>query len=302
MPDLRVKQLRTPRSRGRPRRLRNPLAGSALAHILVLAIIILVRFVAVPVKPPEEPSFAIEFEPDKSQTPGGPNPSKATETPQGVKAPEFHPTPTPAQPPPSPPQSEPRVDTGMPDFSQPPPPPEPAPEAEALPPPTPQPRRAPQRQRQTASRNPFANPMQFSLAPRQPRSLSAGLQNSRSLDLSAGPVVRGGRLQEAVAHVVGPGGQADYMALLSEFIEEHKYYPPSAAANGEEGSAVVQITVSRDGTVRSLRLAQSSGSSLLDAAWTAVFRDNRLPEFTDDMPQQQASFTLELNYELIYRR
>jgi hypothetical protein len=49
-----------------------------------------------------------------------------------------------------------------------------------------------------------------------------------------------------------------------------------------------------------LSLASSSGSSLLDSAWMAVFRDNRLPAFTDDMPGAQQTFTLTLNYQLIY--
>jgi protein TonB len=282
-------------SRSRSGRLRPILAGSAAAHLLALGLLLFLREL-VPPPPPEQPSFAIEFEPDKSQTSGGPNPSKATETPKGDEKAQMQPTPSTA----APPDSQPQMNLIPPEYMQPPPPQEE--EAEPIPPPMVRPRYSRNTESHRADHNPFSHPMDFSLAPRDSRTASAGLRNSRSLDLSAGPVIRGGHLMDAVAHVVGQGRAADYLALLSEFIEEHKYYPEGAAQNGEEGSATVQLTVRRDGSVRSLSLASSSGSSLLDAAWMAVFRDNRLPPFTDDMPGAEQTFTLTLNYELIYHR
>jgi protein TonB len=292
-----VKQLRTPRSRSRSDRLRKALAGSVAAHLLVLALVLLVREMAPPPPPQDQPSFAIEFEPDQSQTKGGPNPSTATETPKGDEKAQMQPTPSTQ----SLPESQPQMNLIPPEYMQPPPPPQ-TEEAEPIPPPMVRPRYSRNTERQRADRNPFSHPMDFSLAPREQRGASAGLRTSHSLDLSAGPVIRGGHLTDAVAHVVGQGGAADYLALLSEFIETHKYYPEGAARNGEEGSATVQLTVRRDGTVRALSLASSSGSSLLDAAWMAVFRDNRLPAFTDDMPGAEETFRLTLNYELIYSR
>ncbi len=292
MPDLRVKQLRTPQSRRRADALRPGWVISAAAHLLALALLIFVRLVALP-PPQEEPAMAIEFEPDTTQTQGGPNPSKSTETPKGETSARMHPAQS--EPPAS---SQPQMNLIPPEYLQPPPPQEEP--AEQLPPPMVRPRYSRQGPAKSADRNPFAHPMTFSLAPQGPRSAASGLPNSRSLDLSAGPVIRGGRLTDSVAHVVGQGGRADYLALLSEFIETHKYYPEGAARNGEEGSATVRLTVMRDGTVRALSLVASSGSSLLDAAWEAVFRDNRLPAFTDDMPGAEQTFTLTLNYELIY--
>lgn len=276
--------------------MRAALAGSVFAHLLVLAIIIFVRVVAPP-PPPEQPSFAIEFQPDTTQTKGGPNPSNVTETPKGDTSAVMHPTPSTPQAS----ASQPQINLIPPEYRQQQVPPE-AEEAEPLPPPMQRPRYSRSGPAHSNDRNPFAHPMNFSLAPREERQASGGLRNSRSLDLSAGPVVRGGRLMDSVAHVVGPGGTADYLALLSEFIETHKYYPEGASRNGEEGSATVRLTVRRDGSVQALSLESSSGSSLLDAAWMAVFRDNRLPAFTDDMPAAQQTFTLTLNYELIYRR
>ena len=269
MPDLRVRQAPTPRSRQRAHVLRGPWAGSAALHVLVLVLILLVR-IAAPPAPPEQPTFAIEFEPDTSQTPGGPNPSKALQTPKGDKTRPV----LPSQAPPPPP-SAPQMNLIPPEYNQPPPPPDE--EAEPMPEPMQRPHYARTGPTHSNDRNPFSHPMNFSLAPGASQRASGGMPNSRGLDLSAGPVVRGGRLLDSVAHVVGPGGTADYLALLSEFIETHKYYPEGAARNNEEGSATVRITILRDGTVRALTLESSSGSSLLDSAWMAVFRDNRLP-------------------------
>ena len=153
--------------------------------------------------------------------------------------------------------------------------------------------------RPKADSNPFAHVVPFDLAP-QHRSLAAG--NGRSLDLSAGPVIRNGSLQDSVEHVRGTHGMSDWGERLQEFVEEHKYYPREAADNGEQGSAVLRVTVSRDGTVKRLVLVSSSGSHLLDAAWMAVFRDNKLPPFNDDMAGKEVTFNYELDYHLIYGR
>lgn len=296
VPDLRARYLRAPQSRRRPGQLRRAWAASTVAHLLVLTLILFLRALVPVPPPPQEPSFAIEFEPDKSQTNGGPNPSTATETPKGDDSSHMRPTPQQA------PQdaTQPQMNLTPPEFLQPPPPQ--TEEAEPLPPPMERPHYARSPQPRSNDRNPFSHPMTYSFAPREREESSAGLRNSRSLDLSAGPVISGGRLRDSVAHVVGQGGEADYLALLSEFIETHKYYPEGAANNGEEGSATVRLTVRRDGTVEGLDLTSSSGSSLLDAAWMAVFRDNRLPAFTDDMPGARQTFSLTLNYQLIYRR
>ena len=153
--------------------------------------------------------------------------------------------------------------------------------------------------RPRADRNPFAHLVPFDLSQRSSRQMASS-SLGRGLDLSAGPVVEHGALHDSVRHVVGSHGMSDWGDQLREFVEEHKYYPREAADNGEQGSAVVRMTVSRDGTVRKMTLVSSSGSHLLDAAWMAVFRDNKLPPFNDDMPENEITFTYELDYHLIY--
>jgi TonB family protein len=275
--DLRVRQLRLPLSRRRSDRLGKAWAGSAAAHVLVLALLILLRTVVPVASPPEQgPSFAMEFSPDATEPQGGP----------------------PSQ---TPPQSsvQPQMNLMPPEYMQPPTPP--AEDAENLPPPMQRPRYTGSPQPRRTASNPFSHPMNFSLAPREQREASAGLRNTRSLDLSAGPMISGGRLRDSVAHTIMRGGEGDYMSEVEDFVETHKYYPPEAGERGEEGGATVEVTVRRDGTVTSVRLVDSSGSQMLDAAWLSVFRDNRLPAFNDDMPENQFTFRYRLNYYLIYR-
>jgi protein TonB len=254
-----------PRSRAQPRRLKPGAAASTALHLLLLAAIMLMRPAGTPEEEPSAPSFAIEFTAGE----GAPQSSQA-------------------------PASQPEVSLGIPSIVQPPP----DENAEPLP----QPIRRPQygqAQQHRANNNPFAHVVPFDLSPRQPRSLSAGLPGSHSLDLAAGPVVQNGRLTDAVTHTMGNHGYGDYLEQLSDFIEAHKYYPHSAQENGEEGSATVQVTITRDGHVKNLRLVSSSGSHVLDAAWMAIFRDNQLPPFNDDIPGNEQTWTLTLNYELI---
>jgi TonB family protein len=129
-----------------------------------------------------------------------------------------------------------------------------------------------------------------------------GLRNSKSLDLAMGPTISGGQMHDAVAHVSNPGASGDYLAEISAYVEQHKFYPSQAASNGEDGVATIEATISRDGRVTNVQLKQSSGSRWLDMAWESLFRDHRFSPFTDDMKGDKQNFTLTMDYELIYRR
>ncbi len=242
--------------------------ASLLFHMAALAILWLLPHGKPPGEAASAPSFAIQFDAGAPQTA------------------------TSAAPP-----SEPRVSLGGEDF---PPPPQQTQSADAVP-------RIERPHygsalRPKANSNPFAHVVPFDLSPTQPRSLSAGLPGSHSLDLAAGPVVRNGRLLDAVQHVRGSHGYDDYAEELREFVEAHKYYPREAAENGEQGDATVRVTVDRGGKVLSVSLVRGSGSQLLDAAWVAVFRDNTLPPLNDDIPGNTYTFTFTLDYYLIYQR
>jgi TonB family protein len=239
-------------------------AASTLFHASLLAILLLLPHGKPPGEDIDAPAFAIQFDSGAAQS-----------------------TPSPA--------TEPRVSLGGSDY--PPPPPQPS---DAPPVPLPRLQYGSALNRQ-ARNNPFAHVVPFDLSPSQPRSLSAGPPGSRGLDLAAGPIVRNGRIQDSVAHVMGRHGHDDYFDELREFVEEHKYYPPEAAQRGEEGAATLLITVSRDGHVKRLRWINHSGSDLLDAAWYSVFADHVLPPLNDDIPGDEFTFAYQLDYHLIYQ-
>ena len=189
--------------------------------------------------PPEESAFTVEFSPDATQAPAGP------------------PTPSTFQP---------QINLTPPEYQQAPP----AESEEAEPIPLPRPMQRPRYSGGSTRSNPFAHPMIYSLAPRdQERAASA--PNSRGLYLSAGPVIHDGHLTDSAGRAEGAHAFEDYMALVDDFVEAHKYYPDEAAREQEAGSATVAVTVLRDGTVKALTLTNPSGSRLLDDAWLSVF-------------------------------
>ena len=180
-------------------------------------------------------------------------------------------------------------------------PPQATPDVQAAQTPTKAERRQRARTRTAPRASPFANPQQYSFESRPSASRPRGLRGSRSLNLSLGLTVRGGVLTDAVPHVASPGANGDYLELLNEYVETHKFYPEQARADNESGTSVIRATISRDGRVRDVQLVESSGSSWLDMAWLGLFRGQRLPPFPDDMKEAQRDFTMSMDYELIYR-
>jgi TonB family protein len=126
-----------------------------------------------------------------------------------------------------------------------------------------------------------------------------GLHNSHSYDLSMGPVIEGGELKDAVPHIASPGADGDYMQLLSDYVETHKYYPEQAGRNGEQGTATIKAVIARDGTVKDVHLEQSSESRMLDVALLSMFRAKHLPPFPDDMREKEREFTITMTYEIV---
>jgi TonB family protein len=268
---------------------------SVFVHGMILAIVLLARHVPrPPPPPPPETGMEMVFEHGQKSPIAVPHPkNRFIEIPKGdvTGTTEQPATPPPAQPA----QPSPEVNLDLPPWMTPPVP------QTAQPEPTPAPSKTakqekarPRPQRQS---NPFANMALPSFAQHAP-SHARGMRNSRSMDLSMGPVIEGGQLRDAVPHIASAGADGDYMERLSEYVESHKYYPEQAGRNGEQGTAVVSVLMSRDGTVKDVRLEQSSESRMLDVALESMFRDKRLPPFPDDMKEPQKEFTISMTYEI----
>ena len=56
------------------------------------------------------------------------------------------------------------------------------------------------------------------------------------------------------------------MAFLRGRIESRIVYPEEAVRRGQEGDVLLRIRIGRGGIPREIRIAQSSGAPLLDAA------------------------------------
>jgi protein TonB len=274
-------------------------AGSLFVHGMIIAIVLLAKHVpaAAPPQPPEQ-GMEMVFEQGKQAPNAVPKPGRFIEIPKGDTTGTVEHPPTPQTPTTAPPaQQAPEVNLLPPEMIAPPLPP--VAHAE----PTPSPSKAERQQKTHPRANPQTNPFAHLALPnfaQHTPSHARGLRNSRSLDLSMGPVIQGGQLRDAVPHIASAGADGDYMELLSEYVETHKYYPEQAGRNGEQGTTTIKALITRDGTVKDVRLEQSSESRMLDLALLSMFRDKHLPPFPDDMKENEREFTITMTYEIVY--
>ena len=89
---------------------------------------------------------------------------------------------------------------------------------------------------------------------------------------------------------------AAWMGRLKQWWDQNSFYPREASQTNEGGNVRVHIAISGDGRVTSIELVQSSGSSVLDVAALAVFRNARLPPLPPGTPPQPADVVVTLHY------
>ena len=89
---------------------------------------------------------------------------------------------------------------------------------------------------------------------------------------------------------------AAWMGRLKQWWDQHSFYPREASQSDEGGNVKVRIVIAGDGQVTSIQVVQSSGSSVLDAAALAVFRDAHLPPLSLGTPAQPADVVVTLHY------
>jgi protein TonB len=105
--------------------------------------------------------------------------------------------------------------------------------------------------------------------------------------------------QSAAAPRAGLNGAAvaDWKSEIVMRIMSEKEYPEEARAQGASGTAVVAFSVGASGGIRSVRLARSSGSSILDrAAVETVRRANPVPPAPAGVPG--GSFTVPIRFSV----
>ena len=122
-----------------------------------------------------------------------------------------------------------------------------------------------------------------------------------TIDMSLGPASKGimdpTPLSERDQAIAG----ADWRNALSKWVSEHAYYPEQARRDAEEGDAKVHVIADPNGRVRGVELIGKSGSTWLDLALQALFRDQRIPPLPPG-DKEPIEFNFTMHYVLIRRR
>jgi periplasmic protein TonB len=231
---------------------------------------------AAPVQQAEIPPPAPAPAPDAP--PPSPVPQAETPPPTPAPAPDVPPPPPVQQaelPPPTP------APTAAPDMPPPPPaaqahPPPPLPVARAHPPPAPPQRVAARPASTRTAANPAGSPAHATDA----HATDAHATDARATDTHA-------------TGASGANNNAAWMGKLKQWWDQHSFYPKEASQTNEGGNVKVRIVIAANGQVTSIEVVQGSGSSVLDAAAVAVFRNAHL---TPDTQAQPADVVVTLHY------
>jgi TonB family protein len=308
----------------RASRWRERLGWVAGLSLLIHAAIVALMFLApAPPRPPVSDQtppgeVALVFQGGSKTAPSAPNPSP--ETTLGPPSPETAPSAppagavpppqaAPAPPPPAVAQAGPSPPVPAPPVPPPPvsassvptaPAPPPVPLARAAPPRRPEPvrPRSPPRPR-AAPPNPDAFPRPLNFAFNGSVLDGHGSVGHAAPHESLGPVQPGPSSRSAFNSDISGDIGPDYRNLLRNWMERHKYYPPQAAEEGEDGTASVRVVVRKDGSVRVVELEQRSGSQWLDMGAQAIFRGQRLPPFPNDAMGDEQELYITIHYVLI---
>jgi protein TonB len=92
----------------------------------------------------------------------------------------------------------------------------------------------------------------------------------------------------------------DWESAFNKWVNEHKYYPQSAADQDESGSVTVGFTVLPSGKVIDLHLIKRSGAPLLDMAWYGLFRGVAVPSFPRGSTAKQEQVIATIHFVLIH--
>jgi protein TonB len=175
------------------------------------------------------------------------------------------------------------------------PPPKPA--KEPPPPPPKQQTWPPTRQAAPAEpQSSFPAPMDFSFGP--PKTATGAATPGKPL-LSLGLPRRGPDDSTPFSMETDAEVGPDWRNALSEWVEEHSYYPQQAAALGQQGSTQVLVTTMPNGRVVSVELEHGSGSPWLDLALEGLFRGAKLPPMPKSVGDQPVPFHFTMHYIIV---
>lgn len=94
----------------------------------------------------------------------------------------------------------------------------------------------------------------------------------------------------------GNAAASNYKGTIQRCMARAKRYPPAANKDRLKGTAVVQFTVSRNGSVSNVRLTKSAGSPILDKAAIATPLRARCPGIPAEVGRNSWQFTVPINF------
>lgn len=92
----------------------------------------------------------------------------------------------------------------------------------------------------------------------------------------------------------------DWESAFNKWVNDHDYYPTSAAQQGQQGSVTVSFTVLPDGKVTDLHLVKSSGAPLLDMAWYGLFNGVHVPKFPPGSKAKSEHVVATIHFILVH--
>ena len=89
-----------------------------------------------------------------------------------------------------------------------------------------------------------------------------------------------------------------YISLIIQEIERKKFYPPLARRLGIEGKVVVRIVVDREGKLKEVSVAKSSGNKILDRAALKLIKKCDFPPLPPEYQKEVFDVEVPIRYEL----
>lgn len=95
------------------------------------------------------------------------------------------------------------------------------------------------------------------------------------------------------------GAQADYISRLRALLARHKNYPRRARMRRREGTAMLRLSIERDGRVSDYGIVESSGHRSLDAEVRAmVERSQPLPGIPPEVGRERLTLIIPVRFSL----
>jgi len=149
-----------------------------------------------------------------------------------------------------------------------------------------------------AAAQPERQPAEVAAAEPQPEPGRPGAGGGPALDAGAGQGAKG-QGQGAVGDAAAGSPGDDYLERVRRWIKKFEHYPQEASRRKQQGTALLDITLARDGTVLAVRVERSSGFPLLDeAARKAVFDASPVPPFPESYRRAEGTMVLPAQYSL----